>query len=72
MCFLLLIKYYTIKRAYKNKLDTFIHPITILDDISIKIKYSDNDPRMILGVNINRVKDDPECLRNLAIMMGYM
>lgn len=50
----------------------FVHPLNILDDISIKMRNSKNDPRIILASNISKVKDDPDCLRSIAIIMAYM
>ena len=73
MLILILIKYYTIQKAYKNKLTAFVHPSTILHDLTSKIKQTPNsDPRMILSLNLKKVHEDYSRLRNIAMLMAYM
>lgn len=50
----------------------FIHPLSIMDDLCMKMKNSKDDPRMILASNISKMKDDPDCLRNIALLIAYM
>ena len=53
------IKYYTVKKSYSRKLDTFIHPDLLLPDVVAKLKKIPNyDPRVLLAQNLRALETD--------------
>jgi hypothetical protein len=65
------IKLYMSNKAYHNKLKTFIHPDTIMDDIKKKFK-SVEDAQNLLSFNILKCTEDFTRLRNIAFLVAYL
>ena len=69
----LAIKYYTVRKSYDRKLDSFIHPDLLLPDVLAKLKKLPNyDPRILLAQNLRSLESDLEKIRNVSILIALM
>ena len=70
---LLLLKYYTINKSYKNKLSAYIEPSLLTDEIRSKLKkHPQSDTRVLLSHSLTGLKSDPTRIRNIAILICLM
>ena len=70
---MLAIKYYTVRKSYDRKLDSFIHPDLLLPDVLGKLKKLPNyDPRVLLAQNLRALETDIEKIRNVSILIAVM
>lgn len=65
------IKYYTVKKSYNRKLDTFVHPDILIPDIEAKLKKLPNyDLRILLAQNLRELETDFNRIRNVSILIA--
>jgi len=70
---LLAIKYYAVNKSYQNKLQQFIHPQYLIDDVKKKLKKIPGyDTRILLSENLAVVEQDPSKMRNIALLICLM
>lgn len=70
---LLLLKYYTINKSYKNKLSAYIEPSLLTDEIRSKLKkHPQSDTTVLLSHSLTGLKQDPTRIRNIAILICLM
>ena len=70
---LIAIKYFSILKSYQKQLDTYVHPEHLIPDVLAKLNKIPNlDIRVILAQNLNCAEDEPDRMRNIAILLAIM
>jgi hypothetical protein len=62
------IKIFMAKKAYRNKLTSFVHPDTVVADLKKKVTSIDQ-AQDLLAFNIHKLPEDESRMRNIAFLM---